>query len=94
MVPDEVVDAGRFVQLTADELVQALNSLDTDINGLLASWKGVSADVYRAGWQETRQGVVTVLEALAKIAELLGVNSRTFTEQDRGNADGYGSLNL
>jgi WXG100 family type VII secretion target len=94
VVPDEVVDAGQFVQQTADALVNALGSLDTDIDGLFEVWKGVSATSYRAGWQETKQGAITVLDALANIAELLGVNSRTYVEQDDSNSQSYGSLNI
>ncbi|GGL40959.1 WXG100 family type VII secretion target [Nocardia jinanensis] len=94
VVPDEVVDAGQFVQQTADALVNALSSLDTDIDGLLEVWKGVSATSYRSGWQETKQGAITVLEALANTAELLGVNSRTYVEQDDSNSQSYGSLNI
>ncbi|ONM48708.1 WXG100 family type VII secretion target [Nocardia donostiensis] len=94
VVPEYVVDAGRFVQLTADELVNGLRSLDTDVEGLLGSWKGMSATAYRAGWEETKQGAIDVLEALATIAGLLGVNSRTFTEQDDTNSQGFGSLNI
>lgn len=94
VVPEHVADAGRFVQLTADELVNGLRSLDTDVAGLLESWKGTSANTYRAGWAETKQGAVEVLEALATIAELLGVNSQTFTDQDQSNSSGFGSLNI
>lgn len=94
VVPAEVTDAGTFVQLTADELINGLNSLDRDINALLDTWKGNAADDYAAGWEETRQGVVTVLDALTKIAELLGVNSRTFATQDTSNAEGFGSLSI
>ncbi|MFI5716494.1 WXG100 family type VII secretion target [Nocardia sp. NPDC051750] len=94
VVPEEVVDAGQFVQQTANALVNALHSLDTDIDGLLEVWKGVSATSYQSGWQETKQGAVAVLEALSTIAELLGVNSRTYVEQDEGNSQSYGSLNI
>ncbi|MFI1459255.1 WXG100 family type VII secretion target [Nocardia carnea] len=94
VVPAEVVDAGQYVQQTADTLVNALHSLDTDIDGLLGVWKGLSASSYQAGWQETKQGAVNVLEALAKIADLLGVNSRTYVEQDESNSQSYGSLNI
>ncbi|MEV0361915.1 WXG100 family type VII secretion target [Nocardia fusca] len=94
MVSDEVVDAGQFVQQTADALAIALSSLDREIDGLLEVWKGVSATSYRAGWQETKQGAITVLEALADMAELLGVNSRAYVEQDNSNSQSYGSLNI
>lgn len=94
VVPHHVLDAGRFVQLTADQLVKALHDLDTDIDAVLDVWKGNSATTYRAGWDETKQGAVQVLEALATIAELLGVTTQTFVEQDDSNSQGYPSLNL
>ncbi|WP_063057441.1 WXG100 family type VII secretion target [Nocardia sienata] len=92
--PEDVVDAGQFVQQTANTLVNALHSLDSDIEGLLGVWRGVSASSYQAGWQEAKQGVITVLDALADIADLLGVNSRTYVEQDDGNSQSYGSLSI
>ncbi|GGL27910.1 WXG100 family type VII secretion target [Nocardia jinanensis] len=94
VVPDHVLDAGRFVQLTADQLVNALRDLDADIDGVLEVWKGNSATAYRVGWDETKQGAVQVLEALATIAELLGVTTQTFVEQDDSNSQSYPSLNL
>ena len=71
VVPDHVLDAGKYVQLTADNLVKALRDLDldTDLDAVLEVWKGHSAGAYRAGWDETKQGAVGVLEALATIAE-------------------------
>ncbi|MEU4314479.1 WXG100 family type VII secretion target [Nocardia sp. NPDC024068] len=94
VVPDHVLDAGRFVQLTADQLVNALRDLDVDIDGVLEVWKGNSATAYRAGWDETKQGAIQVLEALSTIAELLGVTTQTFVEQDDSNSQSYPSLNL
>ncbi|MEU1999080.1 WXG100 family type VII secretion target [Nocardia gamkensis] len=94
VVPAEVTDAGRFVQLTAESLVNGLQSLDTDVNGLLESWKGTSADAYRAGWDETKHGADTVLAALAKMAELLGVTSRALEDQDKVRARTTSSLDL
>ncbi|BDT98020.1 ESAT-6-like protein [Nocardia sputorum] len=94
VVPAEVTDVGRFVQLTAESLVNGLRSLDTDVNGLLESWKGTSADVFRAGWDETKHGADTVLGALSKMAELLGVTSQVLEEQDKARARTTSSLDL
>ncbi len=94
VIPDNVLDAGKFVQLTADQLVNALHSLDTDIDAVLGVWKGHSATAYRAGWDETKRGAVEVLEALSTIAELLGVTTASFVEQDDTNSQSYPSLNL
>lgn len=94
VVPDHVLDAGKYVQLTADNLVKALRDLDIDIDAVLEVWKGNSATAYRAGWDEIKLGAVQVLEALATIAELLGVTTHTFVEQDDSNSQSYPSLNL
>ncbi|MFB7877653.1 WXG100 family type VII secretion target [Nocardia sp. NPDC056064] len=92
LVPDEVSDAGRYLQQVADTLVSGLASLDTDITALLSTWSGVSADSFSAGWTETKQGADTVLEALADMAELLGVTSTTLDDQDHSWAADTSSL--
>ncbi|MBF6088098.1 WXG100 family type VII secretion target [Nocardia cyriacigeorgica] len=83
MVPEEVTDAGRYVQQIADSLINGLAALDRDIAALFIHWKGTSAESFAAGWAETKQGADTILEALADMAELLGVTSRTLDDQDR-----------
>lgn len=87
LVPDEVADAGRYVQQVAESLVNGLNTIDTDITALLSNWRGTSADSFSAGWTETKQGADTILDALADMAELLGVTSKTLDDQDRTRAD-------
>ncbi|MGS2809920.1 WXG100 family type VII secretion target [Nocardia sp. MW-W600-9] len=86
LVPDEVTDAGRYLQQVAESLVSGLTSLDTDIVTLLSNWRGISADSFSAGWTETKQGADTVLDALAAMAELLGVTSAALDGQDRALA--------
>ncbi|GAA5068430.1 hypothetical protein GCM10023318_58740 [Nocardia callitridis] len=94
MVPAEVTDAGKFVQMTADSLVDGLRSLDTDITTLLESWTGGSADAYRLGWDEARHGAAEVLGSLTAMAELLGVASKAVEDQDRTRAQTTSSLDL
>ncbi|MGY2033382.1 WXG100 family type VII secretion target [Nocardia abscessus] len=86
LVPDEVTDAGRYVQQVAESLINGLTSLDTDIAALLSNWQGTSADSFGAGWTETKQGADTILDALADMAELLGVTSKILDDQDRARA--------
>ncbi|MFE7717808.1 WXG100 family type VII secretion target [Nocardia rhizosphaerihabitans] len=83
LVPDEVTDAGSFVQQIAESLINGLRSLDTDIVTLLDNWRGTSAESFSAGWTETKQGADTILDALAGMAELLGVTSKTLDDQDQ-----------
>ncbi|WP_194813414.1 WXG100 family type VII secretion target [Nocardia sp. XZ_19_385] len=87
LVPDEVSDAGRYVQQVAESLINGLTSLETDISALLSNWRGTSADSFNAGWTETKQGADTVLDALAEMSELLGVTSKTLDDQDKVRAD-------
>ncbi|MFI6867605.1 WXG100 family type VII secretion target [Nocardia sp. NPDC050406] len=94
VVPAEVTDAGKYVQLTAEELINGVRSLDTDVADLLTRWTGSSADHYRLGWEEARAGAVQVLAALQTMAELLGVAGTDYANMDAGNADDFCSLNL
>ncbi|MBF6225863.1 WXG100 family type VII secretion target [Nocardia abscessus] len=48
--------------------------------------EGTSADSFSAGWTETKQGADNILDALADMAELLGVTSKTLDDQDRARA--------
>ncbi|MGW5570277.1 WXG100 family type VII secretion target [Nocardia thailandica] len=83
IVPDDVTDAGRYVQQVAESLINGLTSLDADTKALLSNWRGTSADAFDVGWTETKQGADTILDALADMAELLGVTSRTLDDQDQ-----------
>lgn len=92
LVPDEVTDAGRYLQQVAETLVNGLTSLDTDVTTLLSNWRGISADSFSAGWTETKQGADTILEALADMAELLGVTSKTLDDLDRARTTATSAL--
>ncbi|MFD4434254.1 WXG100 family type VII secretion target [Nocardia sp. NPDC058497] len=94
VIPEEVANAGAYVQQVAESLIAGLSSLDSEIQGLLASWEGSSAEAYTTGWTETKHGAETVLGALAAIAGLLGVTSRTLAGQDSSNATAISSLDL
>ncbi|WP_446223035.1 WXG100 family type VII secretion target [Nocardia sp. IBHARD005] len=94
VVPAEVTGAGRYVQLTAHELVNGLRAIDADVSRLLENWTGNSATAYRVGWDETSKGAQTVLEALATLAELLGVVADTHVELDTRRASDTSSLDL
>ncbi|MET8429716.1 MULTISPECIES: WXG100 family type VII secretion target [unclassified Nocardia] len=92
VVPADVTDAGRFVQLTAEELIRGVKSLDAEVTSLLTTWKGNSADQYRHGWEEVHAGAHDVLEALKSMAELLGVSATMYTDMDQGNSGDFCSL--
>jgi WXG100 family type VII secretion target len=98
VVPATVSDAGKFVQDTARNLVAAIHTGDTEVQGLMTTWKGNAADAYLEGWEETKKGALKVLEALSVMAELLGVTAVRFTEIDDRRATGITgitrSLNL
>lgn len=72
VVPAAVSDTGRFVQDTANSLRGGVQSADTEVTALMATWKGNAADAYSAGWEETKAGALEVLDALATMAERSG----------------------
>lgn len=86
VVPAEVADAGAFVQQTADALIGGIRSADTEVQDLMATWKGPAADAYLVGWEEVRQGAMDTLQALSSMADLLGVTAATFDRTDQDNA--------
>jgi WXG100 family type VII secretion target len=94
VVPAEVADAGKYVQLTAQELVTGVRALNSEITRLLENWTGNSATSFRSGWDEARQGAETVLESLGTLAELLGVVADTHTDLDSSRAMNTSSLDL
>jgi WXG100 family type VII secretion target len=88
VVPSTVTDAGKFAQDTATELRNGIRSADTEVQTLMTTWKGNAADAYLAGWEETKKGALEVLDALANMAELLGVTAVSYTDiDDRRAAD-------
>jgi WXG100 family type VII secretion target len=87
IVPDHVSDAGKYVQQTAETLVNGVRAADTDVQGLMSTWKGTAATAYVNGWDETRDGALDVLEALNTMAELLGVVATECKATDTTNAN-------
>jgi WXG100 family type VII secretion target len=82
VVPDTVSDAGKFVQDTAAALVNGVRSTDTEIQALMTTWNGRAADAYLTGWEETKKGALEVLDALAALADLLGVTAVSYSDID------------
>lgn len=94
VVPAEVQDAGRFVQETAEALVGGIRAADSEISGLMATWRGGAADAYLAGWEEGKKGALEVLDALKAMAELLGVVAVNYADVDDRNSGQLCSLNM
>ncbi|MGA4792252.1 WXG100 family type VII secretion target [Nocardia sp. AB354] len=95
VVPAEVRDAGKFVQMTATALVNGIRSADSEINGLMTTWKGTAADSYLSGWEETKKGALEVLDSLATMADLLGVVAVSYADvDDRAAGSIGGALNM
>jgi WXG100 family type VII secretion target len=88
VVPATVSDAGRYVQETATALRNGIRSADTEIQAVMTTWKGTAARAYLAGWEETKKGALEVLDALAAMADLLGVVAVGYSDiDDRRAAD-------
>lgn len=94
VVPADVQDAGKYVQMTAEALVSGIRSGDSEINGLMSTWRGAAADSYAEGWEEAKKGALEVLDALKAMAELLGVVAVSYADVDDRSATGMGSLDM
>lgn len=86
MVPDDVRDVGRFVYGLADGLRSAMASAASDVDGVLSSsWLGDYADEFAAGWKETHDGGVHIIDALTAMAEKLGVTAENYRVTDESS---------
>ncbi|ASF10386.1 hypothetical protein CEQ30_26790 [Nocardia brasiliensis] len=94
LVPDEVTDAGRYVQQAAANLIAGLRSGSVEVDGLMTTWHGPAATAYAAAWDETHRAALSVFEALADMAELLGVVVDRSQATDTGTATAVSSLDL
>ncbi|WP_170112158.1 WXG100 family type VII secretion target [Nocardia fluminea] len=94
IVPDEVTDAGAYVEQVASSLISGLNSLDREVSSVLGNWKGSAADAFGEGWTVAKEGAATVLDALEAMGGLLGVASKTIAGRDISNATTFNSLDL
>ncbi|MGW4327149.1 WXG100 family type VII secretion target [Nocardia sp. NPDC004573] len=94
VVPEHVSDAGCYVQQTAQALISGLRSASAEVDGLMSSWRGVAATAYAGAWDETHTAALEVFEALADMADLLGVVVDRSVAADTAAADQYSSLSL
>ncbi|WP_327109755.1 WXG100 family type VII secretion target [Nocardia sp. NBC_01730] len=94
VVPEQVSDAGRYVQQTAQNLISGLRSASAEVDGLMTSWRGMAATAYAGAWDETHTAALGVFEALADMADLLGVVVDRTAATDTASAGNYGSLSL
>ncbi|WP_278263000.1 WXG100 family type VII secretion target [Nocardia sp. AG03] len=83
VTPEHVQNAGVYIQQTAQSLLTGVRSTDSDVDDLLAGWRGPASESFRTGWTEVCTGVIGVLEALDGMADALGVTGVTLSDQDR-----------
>jgi WXG100 family type VII secretion target len=94
MVPDEVTDAGAYIQQVAESLINGLSTLDREVSTVLNNWSGAAAEAFSDGWTETTKGATDVLNALTTMGELLRIASKAVASQDISNSDALSSLDL
>ncbi len=86
VVPAAVSDTGKFVQETASALVNGVRSADSEVQGLMSTWRGQAATAYGEGWEEVRKGALEVLDSLQTMADLMGVTATSFADLDAERA--------
>jgi len=94
LAPDHVTDAGHYIQAAAANLTQGMRSVSAEVDGLASSWHGVAACTYAAAWGECATAAALVFDALADMAELLGVVVDRTSAVDAYSAGAFSSLDL
>ncbi|MFD4430189.1 WXG100 family type VII secretion target [Nocardia sp. NPDC058497] len=89
-----VQEFGRFVFGIANDLKSGSSTVDREVTGLMATWRGSAADSYATDWNELCSGAAQVWEALFALAEKLGITAASFQEVDLSNSSGLRSLNI
>ncbi|PSR60918.1 WXG100 family type VII secretion target [Nocardia sp. MDA0666] len=87
VVPEQVRDVGVYIYGLAETLHNALDSAAKDVADMLTdSWTGDYADEFSEGWTEVNDGGRQIFQALATLAEKLGVTAETFQSVDATSA--------
>ncbi|QLY34338.1 WXG100 family type VII secretion target [Nocardia huaxiensis] len=94
MIPDDVQGFGRAAYAIAEELRSASANLDTEVQGLMATWKGAAADSYLVGWDEMHSGAMDVWDTLFALAERLGITAENYRDADTAYSAAVSSLDL
>ncbi|UGT63170.1 WXG100 family type VII secretion target [Nocardia asteroides] len=94
VVPDEVLAVGRFAYEVATGLRSSADVLNSEVEALLLSWKGKSAESYSAGWREMRDSARSVWDELFELAGKLGATADTFRAQESGSAGEFTFLDI
>ncbi|RMI29853.1 WXG100 family type VII secretion target [Nocardia stercoris] len=95
IVPAEVTKLGKFAYDLADVLRSALSTAGRKVDTVTTnSWKSPAAQSFAAGWSDCSDGGHKIIDALADMAEALGVTAATYGAQDNQFAADVSSLNL
>jgi WXG100 family type VII secretion target len=86
--PVELQMCGSALAEISNDLSAELNTLRTEIDGLLGSgWRGQAANGFAQGWDWWQTGARDVLNALRDMAELLRETGRNYQSTDVTAAD-------
>ncbi|MEV0251818.1 WXG100 family type VII secretion target [Nocardia sp. NPDC050712] len=94
VIPEDLQGLGRAAYQIAAEIRSASASLDTEVQGLMSTWKGAAADSYVAGWNEMHSGAIDVWDTLFALAERLGITAENFRQVDADSSAALSSLDL
>ncbi|MBH0778578.1 WXG100 family type VII secretion target [Nocardia bovistercoris] len=94
VVPDHVRDAGRYLQETAAALTAGMRSATADVDSLLSTWRGLAATAYGGAWDSVAAEAFVIFDALADMAETMGVVVDRAQAVDYSRAGTFGSLDL
>lgn len=93
VTPTYIMGAAANCRTTADEVYSELNTLRSYVDGLGATWLGVTATKFQTLMEELRTDALQIHEALEGIAGILESNAANYIAAEEGNAAGIPTLN-
>ncbi|MGV9822397.1 WXG100 family type VII secretion target [Nocardia xishanensis] len=92
VAPAELVQAAKAVKNLLDSLSSGFKSLDADVESLTATWKGRQGDLFAEGYDEVRQGLADLLDAIGDTTVALNASAEAYLAQQHANVTAIESV--
>lgn len=90
----QLTDASTSANDIADHIDDGLRRFSTNVDGLLTTWRGLSATQFSDAWNEWREGADIVVAGLRTSAALLAESAQGYARRESITADHIDRLAL
>ncbi|WP_431955457.1 WXG100 family type VII secretion target [Nocardia lijiangensis] len=92
MTPPELVAAAKAVKTLLESLTTGFKSLDVDVESLTATWQGRQGTLFAQGYDEVRQGLADLLDAMGDTTVALNASAEAYLAQQQANVTAIESV--